>query len=260
MSSFPGTIDSFRELEDYPGVVVNPDRKDTVYAQDTIELQEAIVAIETVLGTNPAEPEATIKELFGAIAASVTTGDDNILAILGSTPQGAYATVKARLDEMTTSINTLVTGLQAANAAIVAQQLAVGSLYYNADVSTNPATLLGYGTWERFGQGRVIVSKADSGTFATRGNTGGQETHSHSNGTLQANLNSFRVPNSNYIDAQVQDSTVTYTSNQRTRVDAGGAVGGQNELESQGIKVGGDTSSATNLMPWIVVFAWKRTA
>ena len=33
----------------------------------------------------------------------------------------------------------------------------VGSIYINATSSTNPATLLGFGTWTAFGAGRVIV-------------------------------------------------------------------------------------------------------
>ena len=33
----------------------------------------------------------------------------------------------------------------------------VGSIYINAAVTTNPATLLGFGTWAAFGTGRVIV-------------------------------------------------------------------------------------------------------
>jgi hypothetical protein len=33
----------------------------------------------------------------------------------------------------------------------------VGSLYINASNATNPATLLGFGTWEAFGTGKVLV-------------------------------------------------------------------------------------------------------
>ena len=38
----------------------------------------------------------------------------------------------------------------------------VGSIYINAASSTNPGTLLGFGTWAAFGAGRVIVG-LDSG-------------------------------------------------------------------------------------------------
>ena len=49
----------------------------------------------------------------------------------------------------------------------------VGSIYINATVATNPATLLGVGTWVAYGEGRVPVGKASSGTFNTLGATGG---------------------------------------------------------------------------------------
>lgn len=62
----------------------------------------------------------------------------------------------------------------------------VGSIYL-AVVSTNPATLLGYGTWSSIGAGRVLVG-LDSGDtdFDTVEETGGAKTasHTHPAGTL----------------------------------------------------------------------------
>ena len=50
----------------------------------------------------------------------------------------------------------------------------VGSLYYNSSVSTNPATLLGFGTWTAFGAGRVPVGfDAGNALFDTAEETGG---------------------------------------------------------------------------------------
>jgi hypothetical protein len=61
----------------------------------------------------------------------------------------------------------------------------VGSIYMNAAVATNPATLLGFGTWVAFGAGRVPVglNAADS-DFNTVEGTGGSKdaiipTHNH---------------------------------------------------------------------------------
>lgn len=55
----------------------------------------------------------------------------------------------------------------------------VGSLFLGV-VSTNPATLLGYGTWAAFGTGRMLIG-VDSGTAAydTAEETGGSATHGH---------------------------------------------------------------------------------
>ena len=62
-------------------------------------------------------------------------------------------------------------------------QLPVGSLYFNAGVNTNPATLLGYGVWASFGAGRVIIgtgtgTDTNSNTLTVAGGqTGGEYTH-----------------------------------------------------------------------------------
>ena len=65
----------------------------------------------------------------------------------------------------------------------------VGSIFLAA-VSTNPATLLGYGTWSAIGAGRVLIGQDTGDTdFDTLGETGGAKTssHSHTSGTLSTN-------------------------------------------------------------------------
>ena len=42
--------------------------------------------------------------------------------------------------------------------ATIANAYPVGSIYMNCSNSTNPATLLGFGTWSAFSEGRVPVS------------------------------------------------------------------------------------------------------
>jgi hypothetical protein len=57
----------------------------------------------------------------------------------------------------------------------------VGSIYMSAS-ATNPSEFFG-GTWQRWGQGRVPVSLADSGTFNSVEAMGGVETHTHASAT-----------------------------------------------------------------------------
>jgi hypothetical protein len=55
----------------------------------------------------------------------------------------------------------------------------VGSIFLST-VATNPATLMGFGTWQAFGTGRVLVG-CDAGDpdFDMVEETGGSKTHKH---------------------------------------------------------------------------------
>lgn len=144
-----------------------------------------------------------------------------------------------------------------ADAAVTAAKLAtdalelaypVGSVYINASVATNPATLLGFGTWVAFGAGRVPVGIDSSDTdFDTAEETGGAKTHTLTTSEMPAH-------------------THTTTIGTASGGSAPGAL--ENRLENR-IPVGGVnyTSSSTgggqahnNLQPYIVVHMWTRTA
>ncbi len=137
----------------------------------------------------------------------------------------------------------------------------VGSVYMNASDSTNPASLLGFGTWVAFGAGRVPVG-IDSGDtdFDTAEETGGAKTHtlditempSHRHGGIQpAGSTGF---NSNGFD--VDSSTSGNTNATKRTTYAGGAGSDANgSLSSPGA-----TQAHNNLQPYIVVHMWKRTA
>ena len=78
-------------------------------------------------------------------------------------------------------LQTQINGLDTAKTtltAVFSMIYPVGSIYINAGVSTSPATLMGFGTWSRYGEGRVLVSQSVSDTeFDTLGETGGSKTH-----------------------------------------------------------------------------------
>ena len=63
----------------------------------------------------------------------------------------------------------------------------VGSIYMST-VSTNPATLFGFGTWEAMPAGRVLLAQGKSswGTTYNAGSTGGEATHTLTVGELPA--------------------------------------------------------------------------
>jgi len=129
----------------------------------------------------------------------------------------------------------------------------VGSIYMNAAVSTNPATLLGFGTWAAYAEGKVPVGKASSGTFDTLNATGGAETDSH---TLTLN----EIPSHNHSDGSYDRLLL---QNGQTTVEAVDSSAGEPNLGSSGvIQAAGGGAAHTHdiLQPYIVVYMWKRTA
>ena len=125
----------------------------------------------------------------------------------------------------------------------------VGSIFTSTS-STNPGTSLGFGTWEAFGEGRVLVGKASSGTFATGGATGGAETHTLTISEMPAHDHPRGT--SGFSDDFGGGGTQGYLGGDQSR-DTG--VGADLRATTQG---GG--SAHNILQPYIVVYMWKRTS
>jgi hypothetical protein len=148
----------------------------------------------------------------------------------------------------------------------------VGSIYVNAAVSTNPNTLLGFGTWEAFGAGRVMVGfNASDALFDTLEETGGSKdsavvSHTHTfSGTTAENGSHNHYVGSN--DSLANDGS---DPNTREFVRDWNAGGGQtattNTVAAHDHTISGTTGSTgssgtnANVQPFIVVRMWKRTA
>ena len=133
--------------------------------------------------------------------------------------------------------------------ATIANAYPVGSIYMNCSNATNPGTLLGFGTWSAFGEGRVLIGIDSSDTdFDTAEETGGSKTH-----TL--------------TEAQLPSHRHTIGSNDST-AGFGGAAGNQEFVQDAGTGIGnpcntsftGSGQAHTIVQPYIVVYMWKRTA
>jgi hypothetical protein len=138
----------------------------------------------------------------------------------------------------------------------------VGSIYTNAAVSTNPATLLGFGTWSAFGAGRVMVGlDAGNAAFDTAQETGGSAdaivvSHSHTA------TSSVSDPGHNHTIG-FQNNTIDQNSGSAALAKQGTS---NTSTASTGISVStsisteGSSATNANLQPYIVVYMWRRTA
>ena len=133
--------------------------------------------------------------------------------------------------------------------ATIANAYPVGSIYMNCSNATNPGTLLGFGTWAAFGEGRVLIGIDSSDTdFDTAEETGGSKTHT----LTEAQLPSHRHQVGSH------DSTAGF----------GGAAGNVEFVQDAGTGIGnavntsftGSGQAHTIVQPYIVVYMWKRTA
>jgi len=146
-------------------------------------------------------------------------------------------------------VSTAVTAAIAAAVSATKQALyPVGSIYTNASDSTNPATLLGFGTWTAFAAGRVPVGKASSGTFATIGATGGEETHT---------LSVTEIPSHQH---GLDNNSQTHSAGSSYSHTAGAGSWNFGTMGASATQYSGGGGAHNNLQPYIVVYMWQRTA
>jgi hypothetical protein len=138
----------------------------------------------------------------------------------------------------------------------------VGSIYTNAAVSTNPATLLGFGTWSAFGAGRVMVGlDAGNAAFDTAQETGGSadaivvsHTHSASSSVSDPGHNHTIGFQNNTIDQNSGSAGLAKQGTSNTSTASTGIS------VSTSISTTGSSATNANLQPYIVVYMWRRTA
>ena len=171
----------------------------------------------------------------------------------------------------------------------------IGSIYINATNATNPATLLGFGTWTAFGAGRVpvgfdsgnplfdtaeetggsadaIVVSHDHTYSATTGNQSANHTHTFSATTDTQGAHNHTVtsygsgggPIVNSAQPFYADSTInTSTAGSHNHSVSGttGSVSADHTHSVSGTTAStGSSGTNANYQPYITVYMWKRTA
>jgi len=212
---------------------------------------------------------------FANIAIAVATKAD----LASPTFTGTPAAPTASAGNNSTQISTTAY-VDAAITAVKAALFPVGAIY-TAVVSTNPGTLLGFGTWTAFGAGRVMVGfDSSNALFDTAEETGGSAdattvSHTHTatvtdsghRHELAADVAISSVFPNTSVTASNQIAANAWASNSESYILAGtstDATIGRSSSETTGISVANSTTGSSgtnaNYQPYITVYMWKRTA
>ena len=202
---------------------------------------------------------------FDAIATAIATKADTASPTFTGTPSlptGTTGVTQSASDDSTKLATTAF--VQDVALAIKEALFPVGSIYVNSTDSTNPGTLLGFGTWSAFGAGRVMVGFNASNTlFDSAEETGGSAdaiavshthtfstttdssgTHTHTIGTSSGNNDASGV-------GPTPQSGSTYSTN---------SAGAHTHTLSGTTDSTGSSGTNANYQPYITVYMWKRTA
>lgn len=203
---------------------------------------------------------------FNNIATAITSKLDAVNAALTGIPTAPTAAGGTNTSQIATTAF-VTTALQSL--------YPVGSIYINAGVSTNPATLLGFGTWVAFGAGRVMVglNGADP-LFDSLEETGGSKdaivvSHSHTaSSSSSSSFSGNALPSHSHTinsggggtSGIVYNVDVGSGTTSTSAVSAGTPSGTVSTSTSTIVNSTGSSGTNANLQPYVTVAMWKRTA
>jgi microcystin-dependent protein len=215
----------------------------------------------------------------GAKISLVSNGTDVVVATnYMASPTFSSPTLTGTPVAPTAAVGTNTTQI-ATTAFVTAALIAaypIGSIYMST-VSTNPGTLLGFGTWVAYGQGRMPIS-AD-GTY-TAGSTGGAATTTLSTANLPSHTHTFSATSG----AMSANSTHQhYVGSNDSTAGYGGDAGNREFVQNYNAGNGpatytnyadishthdvsgttggtGSGTAVTTISPYIAVYMWNRTA
>jgi hypothetical protein len=199
---------------------------------------------------------------FNSISGAISSKADIASPTFTGTPAGPTATAGSSTTQLATTA--FVT-------AALSAVYPVGSIYINATSSSNPSTLLGFGTWEAFGAGRVMVGfNASDALFDTLEETGGSKdsiavshTHTFSATTSTAGSHTHTVDTSRQgssEDHRTSGFAARFVDPEGTFTPSTNSAGAHDHTISGTTSSTGSSGTNANIQPYITVRMWKRTA
>ena len=206
---------------------------------------------------------------FNSEFTTIRTAINSKADIASETLTGTPAAPTASTGTDTTQIATTAfvqTELGTITAAVVnALVYPVGSIYFNMAVSTNPATLLGMGTWVAYATGEVLVGFESSGTFDALNESLGAETASA--GTSgSTTLTTSQTPSHSHKVAGGEHATGSYDNGDNFQANNLTSVSTARAYQVDTSSVGGGsghthtTPAVSTLQSSKTLYIWKRTA
>lgn len=195
---------------------------------------------------------ANIKDVKNGDIYSVTNENKNYVysddGWIEYTPQIDLTEINAQIQNI---IDTIPTTIASAILEDNKKKYPIGKIILS-EVGTNPATYLGFGTWELWGSGRVPVGvDVDDTDFNTAEKTGGEKTHT---------LTLDEMPRHNHKVNENNDGPGLYPN---WGSESGWGATAQNINGNGGqsnTAYAGNGSAHNNMPPYIVCYMWKRTA
>ena len=193
---------------------------------------------------------------FANIAIAVATKADTASPTFTGTPVAPTASANNNSTQLATTAY-----IDSAITAVKTALFPVGTIY-TAIVSTNPGTLLGFGTWTAFGAGRVPVGfDSTNALFDTAEETGGSadaitvsHTHTFTGTAMSPHAHNILLRDGAGGNPQHPNhSDGVAWANYTTDSASAGTPAGTNSTE-------GVSGTNANYQPYITVYMWKRTA
>jgi hypothetical protein len=204
------------------------------------EINDEYNAIQTAVGTkaNTLSPTLTGVPLAPTAAAGSNT-----------TQLSTTAFVTSALVDYNTVVNSLLQALYP-----------VGTIYTNATDGTNPATLVGFGTWSAFGTGRVLVAIDSANTLMDAA----EEIGGSADAVVVSHTHTATVTDPGHSHKQTNDNLTGVDGDYYGAGSRYIPVGQDTSTETTGVTVANSTEGVSgtdlNYQPFITVFYWKRTA
>ena len=191
--------------------------------------------------------------------------DDQIDVVVSGTAQlevkdGSIGpTTDSDVDLGTTTGNVTVGGnLTVTGTGLAESAYPVGSIYMNIN-ATDPNTLLGFGSWSRFGEGKMLISQLSSDEdFDTGEETGGAKTHTLTESELPSHNHSMTIAGGGNSGGYIHP---TYGSS-FAQGDVNESISSYPFITMPDAVIGntGSGDAHNNMPPYIVVYMWKRAS